>query len=44
MQDPVHRPGLPYGAILTHDYPRSVYVVAAGVAGLIIGLVLGSTL
>jgi hypothetical protein len=41
MRDPIHRPLLPYGAILTHGYPRAAYVVAAGIAGLFIGVVLG---
>jgi hypothetical protein len=44
MRDPIHRPGLPYGAILTHGYPRAIYVLAAGIAGLALGVVLGISL
>lgn len=41
MQDSFDRPGLPYGVVLTHDYPRATYLLAAGLVCFVAGIVFG---
>lgn len=44
MQDSIHKPVLPYGAALSHDYPRSITLAAVALVGLVLGIVVGVTL